>query len=326
MAKKEPTWDDFNPYEGVNLDSQKIDATLNPLYGIDEGKWYRNVGRFALNLIPGLGQASNAAIANAQVDERFKKQSENFMAHIDTIAERTQKKGEKLSEGELEAILGDKGHWASDDLYDTIYDNFISQYYDELFSEDAQAANNARAATSQIKALQDAFSSMEPQAITQQLNAQGLNADYQSYLDALNMVSDQQYQIAMDELAMEENQLYRSIGLSQRQMERDIAKRRQQALKSGMSTAQLAAQEQQNILAAQTGAAQIAQQYADQRYSTINEFAGASAQNYANVLAQQMQYNQNLEQFNAQQSANWASTLAQVYPQYYAADQYKNQS
>lgn len=254
-------------------------------------------------------------------------QQKIFNEKLDTIAQETIKKGSALSDKKLKQIIDSSNYaWYRDDLFDNMYNQFVSENYDELFSEDAQAAKNTQAATSQIKALQDAFSSMEPQAITQQLNAHGLNTDYQSYLDALNMASDQQYQIAMDELAMEENQLYRSIGLSQRQMERDIAKRRQQALKSGMSTAQLAAQEQQNILAMQTGAAQIAQQYADQRYSTINEFAGASSQNYANVLAQQMQYNQNLEQFNAQQSANWANTLAQVYPQYYAADQYKNQS
>lgn len=311
-------WKEFDPYEGMDLSAQKWGATFNMFYGDTSGDWWKHLLKY--------NPITMGIVANNQVDTLMSKQSAKFMEHIDTIAEETRKKGEKLSNEELSNILGGGTDWARDDLYDNIYNNFISTYYDDLFSEDAQAARNTQAATSQIKALQDAFSSMEPQAITQQLNAQGLNADYQSYLDALNMTSDQQYQIAMDELAMAENQMYRSIGLSQRQMERDIAKRRQQALKSGMSTAQLAAQEQQNILAAQTGAAQIAQQYADQRYSTINEFAGASSQNYANVLAQQMQYNQNLEQFNAQQSANWANTLAQVYPQYYAADQYKNQS
>jgi hypothetical protein len=103
--------------------------------------------------------------------------------------------------------------------------------------------------------------------------------------------------------------MYRAVGLSQRQMERDIAKRRQQALKSGMSTAQLAAQEQQNILAMQTGASAIAQDYAKQRYDTINSFAGVQERNYLDALTQQ-----------TNKSQDFANIMAQVYPQFFAAD------
>lgn len=169
-----------------------------------------------------------------------------------------------------------------------------------------------------------------------ELNEQGLLTDYQTILDAENAAVSQQYAAQMEELTRAENDMYRAIGLSQRQMERDIAKRRQQALKSGMSTAQLAAQEQQNILAAQAGATQIAQQYANDRYGVINQFAGATAQNYANVLAQQQQYTNQINeynnqllnqqaQFNAQQQTNWANALATVYGQNYASDAYAKQ-
>lgn len=259
--------------------------------------------------------------------KRATKNEEIFRAYLNNIIEDTREKGERLTNKELKRITG-SDHWSGrDDYFDSLYYAYLDAH-PEILSDTSsfQAEQNAAAAGVSIEALQQVFAGMQPSPITQQLNAQGLNTDYQAYLDALNTASDIQYQTAMDELAMAENQMYRSIGLSQRQMERDIAKRRQQALKSGMSTAQLAAQEQQNILAAQTGAAQIAQQYADQRYSTINQFAGTQAQNYANTLAQQTQYNQNLQQFNAQQSANWASALAQVFPQYYAADQYKEQN
>ena len=257
---------------------------------------------------------------------RANKQIDLFNTKLNEIAEATIRKGSKLSNDELKDIIGPNNwSWYYNDAFDDAYDTFVSDNYNALFSSEVQNAYNASQMKSSIGALQNAFSGLEPQALTQDLNAAGLNTDYQTYLDALNAVSEQQYQTAMNELSIAENEMYRAIGLSQRQMERDIAKRRQQALKSGMSTAQLAAQEQQNILAAQTGAAQIAQQYADQRYSTINQFAGVNAQNYADTLANQIQYTQNLNQFNAQQSANWSAALAEAFPQYYAADQYKQQ-
>lgn len=257
---------------------------------------------------------------------RANKQIDLFNTKLNEIAEATIRKGSKLSNDELKDIIGSSNwSWYHNDAFDDAYDTFVSDNYNSLFSSEVQNAYNASQMKSSIGALQNAFSGLEPKALTQNLNAAGLNTDYQTYLDALNAVSEQQYQTAMNELSIAENEMYRAIGLSQRQMERDIAKRRQQALKSGMSTAQLAAQEQQNILAAQTGAAQIAQQYADQRYSTINQFAGANAQNYADTLANQIQYTQNLNQFNAQQSANWSAALAEAFPQYYAADQYKQQ-
>lgn len=256
--------------------------------------------------------------------EKAYNQEKIFRQYLDAILQKTREEGRRLENKELRDIIGEDNWTAGDDYYDSLYRAYINSDPSLLSSAPvAEAEQNAMAASMSIEALQQAFSGLQPQAITQQLNEQGLNADYQMYLDALNNTADIQYQTAMDELAREEGMVLRSIGLSQRQMERDIAKRRQQALKSGMSTAQLAAQEQQNILAMQTGAAQIAQQYADQRYSTINQFAGTQAQNYADVLSQQMQYSQGLEQFNAQQSANWASALTQAFPQYYAADKYE---
>ena len=178
------------------------------------------------------------------------------------------------------------------------YKSYVRTMFDTDYAKQVQITND-------VDALMNAFK--------QQVNPEtGLTNEYQSYLDALNAASQDQYNIAMQELDVAENQMLRSVGLSQRQMERDIAKRRQQALKSGMSTAQLAAQEQQNILAAQTGATQIAQQYADQRYNTINQFAGAQSQNYANVLGQQVDMQNNTY-----------NNLMSVWAQKYAADMYK---
>ena len=275
-------------------------------------------------------------------------QSAIFNTFLPAIKEATIKKGGALTDAELKNIIGkDNWKWWRDDNYDDIYNEWYKTNGPSLLSADAQTNSlqtEAQQSTFSIKAFNDLINQLNlaPQDITLQqmelgaLNELGLTSDYQAILDAQNEVVNQQYAAELEELARAENDMYRAVGLSQRQMERDIAKRRQQALKSGMSTAQLAAQEQQNILAAQMGATQIAQDYANQRYGVSNQFAGANAQNYANVLAQQQQYAQGIQQFNnnlmnqqtqfnAQQNANWANTLASIYGQNYASDSYVKQ-
>ena len=241
---------------------------------------------------------------NRQVNRNtYNNQSSIFDKYMNTIASETIRKGSKLSKEELQNIIGANNYkWYRDDQFDTLYDEFVSNNYDILFSEEARQQQMS----SEVQMFMNAFK--------QQTNPEtGLTNEYQSYLDALNAASQDQYNIAMQELDVAENQMLRSIGLSQRQMERDIAKRRQQALKSGMSTAQLAAQEQQNILAAQTCATQIAQQYTDQRYNTINQFAGAQSQNYANVLGQQVNAQNNI--YNSLISAWTQDSVAKNYGQ-----------
>lgn len=256
--------------------------------------------------------------AQLGANTRYKKQQELFNSHLTEIANKTIKEGRKLTESELEDIIGKENWtWYLDDYFDTIYDQFFSDNYEDLVGKDAQASNTEWA----VKAWADAMS--KAGAGNQQIDIPALGtlgADYQALLNAQNSASDIAYQTAMEELSRAENDMYRTLGMSQRQMERDIAKRRQQALKSGMSTAQLAAQEQQNLLAAQTGAAQIAQQYADQRYGTINQFAGARAQNYANALQSQIGWNQQAMVANQNANNTWANTMANAYAQLYAAD------
>jgi hypothetical protein len=275
-------------------------------------------------------------------------QKEIFEKFLSAIEAATREKGGALSDDDLKKIIGkDNWKWWRNDTYDDLYNSWYNEAGAALLSPTAKE-DAAKEAAQQSTYSIDAFINMMNQAgLTPQniglqqmglgeLTEQGLTTDYQKLLDAQNAAVNQQYAAEMQELDRAESDMYRSIGMSQRMMERDIAKRRQQALKSGMSTAQLAAQEQQNILAAQTGAAQIAQQFADQRYGVISQFAGAGAQNYANMLAQQQQYAQSLNQynndlinqqvqFNAQQQANWANTLASAYAQNYASDVYKEQ-
>lgn len=245
-----------------------------------------------------------------------------FQKNLEAIANKTIKEGRRLTDTELKDIIG-KENWAwyRDDYFDSLYEQFVADNYDMLLGDEAQRNYRSQDTQWAVKAWSDAMAASG--AGNQQIEipeAGTLGADYQAILNAQNQASDIAYQTAMDELTRSENEMYRTLGMTQRQMERDIAKRRQQALKSGMSTAQLAAQEQQNLLAAQTGATQIAQQYADQRYNTINQFAGAHAQNYANALQQQIGWNQQATMANQQANNTWAQTMSNAYAQLYAAD------
>lgn len=250
----------------------------------------------------------------------MKSQNKAFDRAMDDLAKATIKNGGKLSDKQIKRIIKDHGgnyRWFRDDQYDEMYREWYNKnkdYFDYAI-EDYNNYVTQRQTASDVSVLQNAFAELGIGA-PEQLNANGLNANYQNYLDQLNALSDSQYAVAMDELQRSENEMYRAIGMSQRQMERDIAKRRQQALKSGMSTAQLAAQEQQNLLAAQTGATMLAQNYTNQRYNTINQFATARQQNLTDVLGQQINYSNTRQQ-------NWDSTLANMYAQIYAADKYQ---
>lgn len=271
-----------------------------------------------INLLYGMGTLT--------AQERKQEQQNKFDEYAELLRQETVKNdGKPLTKSQLKDIFPD---WKM--AYNKMYD----EWYDENkadFTGDALAQAQQQQAQQSTYSIDAFINMMNEKGLAPQnlslgdIKESGLNAEYEALLAAQNAAVNQQYAAEMQELDRAESDMYRSIGMSQRMMERDIAKRRQQALKSGMSTAQLAAQEQQNILAAQTGAAQIAQQYADQRYGAISQFAGANAQNYANVLAQQQSYGQQLQQFNAQQQANWANTLASVYAQNYTSDKYDNQ-
>lgn len=251
---------------------------------------------------------------------------ENFIKNIDAIVKATQRKGSALNDDELYSLIGIIDQAGGSELYKA----FLNENYDAVLGtglEEYQQGKRTEAINKNIADFQNALkeNGIENQQLA--IPEQGqLGLDYQTLLDAQNQLSDTQYLAAMESLQRSENDMYRALGMSQRQMERDIAKRRQQALKSGMSTAQLAAQEQQNLLAAQTGATQIAQQYADQRYNTINQFAGAKDQNYINALQAQIGWNQQAQIQNQNANNAWAQTMASYYAQAYAADQSVKQS
>ena len=163
------------------------------------------------------------------------------------------------------------------------------------------------------------------------------NTAYKNYANLIvdpNSAAAQQYLADMrnsiyaeqsaynNELANLEIDAYKQIGLQQQELENQIAESRLKAIKSGTTSAQLAAQQLNNMFAAQSGAAQIAQAYADKRleaaqtynqmrntnlttslYDMINNnrtaLATAGAQNYAVAGSYGSYVNQQLANYQA---------------------------
>lgn len=302
-------------------------SALSQYYGnpTPVGQAYTSAGNLSFNQSNEASKRLNGAwrYPGTDVDD---KTYEAFKKNINAIVEATQRKGSALSSDELYSLIGIIDQVGGDELYKA----FLNENYDPILGsglEEYQKNKRTEAINQNISDFQNALKANGIENQQLEIPEQGqLGLDYQTLLDAQNQLSDTQYMAAMDSLQRSENDMYRALGLSQRQMERDIAKRRQQALKSGMSTAQLAAQEQQNLLAAQTGATQIAQQYADQRYNTINQFAGIKDQNYVNALQSQIGWNQQAQIQNQNANNAWAQSMAAAYGQFYAADQSLKQS
>lgn len=121
---------------------------------------------------------------------------------------------------------------------------------------------------------------------------------YQTYRDALNKYYQAQKEGALAATQSAELDLYRYIGLQQQQMEQKIRQRRLQALRSGATSAQLAAQELQTLLAAQQGAQAVAEDYLKQRAAIESQYAGYEYANEIRALedyAQRMMHAENLQ-------------------------------
>ena len=163
-------------------------------------------------------------------------------------------------------------------------------------------------------------------------NSSAANQYRQNMYGAIN-----QYQQASEaSLASAELDAYRQLGQTQLQLENQIASQRMQALKSGVTSAQLASQELANIFAAQSAAQQVAQNVLQQKtniadtynqqragvesnlYNMINNNQINAANAYAQLGAAQASYNSYVNQPYAQYQA-----LAQTYNKY-GATTFKN--
>ena len=129
-----------------------------------------------------------------------------------------------------------------------------------------------------------------------------------------------QYQATADaSLAATEMSAYAMLGQQQLELESTIAEQRMKALKSGTTSAQLASQQLANMFAAQSGAAQIANNMMQSRMSNANQFAqsryGITQDMYNMINANQQTYANVQAQLGAI-AGSYASTINQPYAQY----------
>ena len=126
--------------------------------------------------------------------------------------------------------------------------------------------------------------------------SQTYTSDYESmveaaYEDRLNLMTDptsvnaqrfrdtmygaiaEEQAVAEQSLGQAELDAYRMLGQQQLELENTIAEQRKKALVSGTTSAQLAAGQLQNMFAAQSGAAQVAQSLANKRTQMNQTFA-----------------------------------------------------
>ena len=171
-----------------------------------------------------------------------------------------------------------------------------------------------------LKQLQDQAYANQVGLITDPNSAQA-----QQYKQDLYAAIDAEQRQVNASLEQAELDAYRQIGYQQQELENQIAENRLKALKSGTTSAQLAAQQLNNMFAAQSGAAQIAsnamsqrvnsaQQYAAQRTNVVNDLYSnvqankqalltAGAQNYAASTGYASYVNQQLANLQANQKA-----------------------
>lgn len=156
------------------------------------------------------------------------------------------------------------------------------------------------------------------------LNVDPNSAQSQQYMNDMYAAIDREQSEVEAALSNAELDAYRQIGYQQQELENQIAENRLKALKSGTTSAQLAAQQLNNMFAAQAGASQIAanamnarvgnaQDYASQRaavtgglYDQIAQnkttLATAGAQNAAAGLSYASYVNQQLANLQANKS------------------------
>lgn len=129
-----------------------------------------------------------------------------------------------------------------------------------------------------------------------------------------------QYQATADaSLAATEMSAYAMLGQQQLELENTIAEQRMKALKSGTTSAQLASQQLANMFAAQSGAAQVANNMMQTRMNNAAQFAqsryGISQDMYSMINTNQQTYANARAQLGAI-AGSYASTMNQPYAQY----------
>lgn len=160
------------------------------------------------------------------------------------------------------------------------------------------------------------------QLVRESLMTDPTSSKAQEYRDAMFASINQYEQSSQAALAGSEMEAYRALGQQQLQLENQIAEQRMHAIKSGVTSAQLASQELANIFAAQAGASQIAAQVMQNRVSAADTFAKQRAavepDLYGMINTNQQTAANAYTQLGAAQ-ASYNSYAQQPYNQYMAA-------
>lgn len=109
------------------------------------------------------------------------------------------------------------------------------------------------------------------------LNVDPNSAQSQQYMNDMYAAIDREQSEVEAALSNAELDAYRQIGYQQQELENQIAENRLKALKSGTTSAQLAAQQLNNMFAAQAGASQIAANAMNARVGNAQDYASQRA-------------------------------------------------
>ena len=203
--------------------------------------------------------------------------------------------------------------------------NELSQM--ELDIKSGAVANPTKSALYQDVTSAEYLQSLQDQAYANQANlmVDADSVEAQKYKQDLYAAIDAEQREVSASLEQAELDAYKQIGYQQQALENQIAENRLKALKSGTTSAQLAAQQLNNMFAAQSGAAEIAanamnqrltsaQNYAAQRTNVVNDMYNniqankqalltSGAQNYAASTGYASYVNQQLANLQANQKA-----------------------
>jgi hypothetical protein len=192
--------------------------------------------------------------------------------------------GKPLNEEQLAKLrIGSQFSSEANDFYFDAIDantdklNYNSSVYLDDLGERQFKINNTRLNISEQKKSSSTsdYESMVEAAYEDRLNlmTDPTGANAQRFRDTMYGAIAEEQAVAEQSLGQAELDAYRMLGQQQLELENTIAEQRKKALVSGTTSAQLAAGQLQNMFAAQSGAAQVAQSLANQRTQMNQTFA-----------------------------------------------------
>lgn len=200
------------------------------------------------------------------------------------LIEETIKKGKPLTQSEISGIIGTDVYGVDWKFYTDLIDANQNNlgYNSDVFLDDknnpTRVLNESRLSdflkNKQTSSKSD-YESMVEAAYEDRLNlmTDPTGANAQRFRDTMYGAIANEQAVAEQSLGQAELDAYRMLGQQQLELENTIAEQRKKALVSGTTSAQLAAGQLQNMFAAQSGAAQVAQSLANQRTQMNQAFA-----------------------------------------------------